>query len=52
MQKLKWGMIGSGSITHALVKGLEGSETGELNAVSSRTQESSDKWGAKYALPK
>jgi hypothetical protein len=35
MQKLKSGMIGSGSITHALVKGLEASETGELNAVSS-----------------
>jgi predicted dehydrogenase len=52
MQKLKWGIIGSGSITHALVTGLEASETGELNAVSSRTQESSDKWGEKYDLPK
>ncbi|NDG73738.1 MAG: gfo/Idh/MocA family oxidoreductase, partial [Proteobacteria bacterium] len=52
MKKLKWGIIGSGVITHALVKGLAESETGELNAVSSRTQESSDQWGQKYNLPK
>jgi predicted dehydrogenase len=52
MQKLKWGIIGSGGITHALVKGLADSETGELNAVSSRTRESSDQWGEKYNLPK
>lgn len=52
MKKLKWGIIGSGVITHALVKGLAESETGELNAVSSRTQESSNKWGEKYNLPK
>ena len=52
MKKLKWGIIGSGVITHALVKGLAESETGELHAVSSRTQESSNKWGEKYNLPK
>ena len=52
MKKLKWGIIGSGVITHALVKGLAESETGELNAISSRTQESSDKWGEKYKLRK
>jgi predicted dehydrogenase len=52
MKKLKWGIIGSGSITHAFVKGLVESETGELNAVSSRTQESSDQWGEKHNLPK
>lgn len=52
MQKLKWGIIGSGHITHALVQGLEGSETGELHAVSSRSQVTSDEWGAKYELPK
>lgn len=52
MRKLKWGIIGSGGITHAFVQGLEGSETGELNAVSSRSRESSDQWGEKYHLPK
>lgn len=51
MQNLKWGILGSGRITHAFVQGLEGSETGELHAVSSRSQESSDAWGAKYNLP-
>jgi predicted dehydrogenase len=40
MKKLKWGIIGSDVITHALLKGLAESETGELHAVSSSTQDS------------
>jgi predicted dehydrogenase len=45
MTKLAWGIIGTGNIAKAFAGGLAESETGELIAVGSRTQEAADRFG-------
>jgi len=50
--KLQWGIIGTGGIAHAFAEGLARSKTGTLVAVGSRRQESADKFGDEFQLPK
>ena len=50
MSKIRWGILATGGITKALVAGIRDSETGELVAGSSRTQERADAWGKEYEV--
>jgi predicted dehydrogenase/aryl-alcohol dehydrogenase-like predicted oxidoreductase len=47
-RRLRWGIIGTGSIAHALGEALRHSETGYLLAVGSRGQESADKFADEF----
>jgi predicted dehydrogenase len=51
-KRLRWGILGTGSIAGAFAEGLRGtSERGELVAVGSRTIESAKTFGQKYSIP-
>jgi predicted dehydrogenase len=50
MNKLRWGILATGHITHKLAEGIRHSETGELYAVGSRTQASADEWAETYGV--
>ncbi|TVR58591.1 MAG: oxidoreductase [Spirochaetaceae bacterium] len=50
MNKLNWGIIGTGAIAHAFAHGLAQSETGRLLAVGSRSQETADKFGDEFGV--
>ena len=50
MSKIRWGILATGGITKALVAGIRDSETGELVAGSSRSQERADAWGKEYEV--
>ena len=51
-KKLQWGIISTGRISGVFAKNLAASETGELLAVASRTQEAADKFGDEYNVPR
>ena len=50
--KLAWGIIGTGNIAKTFARGLAPSTTGELLAVGSRNQESADKFGDEFKVPR
>jgi predicted dehydrogenase/aryl-alcohol dehydrogenase-like predicted oxidoreductase len=50
--KLAWGILGTGRIAGIFAKGMAESTTGRLVAVGSRSQESADKFGDEYNIPK
>jgi len=50
--KLNWGIMGTGSIAKAFARALPNSKRGTLYAVGSRTQESADKFGQEFSVPK
>ena len=50
--KLKWGILGTGSIAKTFARGIAGSKSGQLVAVGSRTQESADKFGEEFSVPR
>lgn len=50
--KLAWGIIGTGNIAKTFARGLAPSTTGELLAIGSRTQESADKFGDEFSVPR
>lgn len=52
MDKLRWGIISTGRIAGVFANGVKGSETGELLAVASRTQESADRFGDEHGIPR
>jgi len=52
MPKLTWGLLATGGIAHAFARGLATSATGELLACGSRTQESADRFGEEFSLPR
>ena len=52
MSKLAWGIISTGRIAGVFANGVKGSETGELLAVASRTQEAADKFGDEHNIPR
>jgi len=51
-KNLQWGIISTGRISGVFAKNLAVSETGELLAVASRTQEAADKFGDEYNVPR
>jgi predicted dehydrogenase/aryl-alcohol dehydrogenase-like predicted oxidoreductase len=48
MQKLNWGIIGTGAIAEAFAHGLKQSATGTLAAVGSRTQSSAEAFATRH----
>src|SRR5690349_19649282 len=49
--KLRWGILSTGRISHTFAKGLADSQTGQLVAVASRTQEAADAFADEYNVP-
>src|ERR1051325_6831803 len=52
MTQLKWGILGTGKIAETFAKGIAGSRTGALVAVGSRKQETADRFGETYQVPR
>ena len=51
MQKLNWGILGTGNIAKAFAQGLAVSKTGKLVAIGSRSQEKAETFGAELNVP-
>ena len=51
-KKIKWGILGAGSIAHKFAVGFGGVEDGELYAVGSRSIEKANEFADKYDIPK
>jgi predicted dehydrogenase/aryl-alcohol dehydrogenase-like predicted oxidoreductase len=52
MQKLRWGILSTGSIARRLAKSLQTSQTGVLVAVASRTEEKARAFANEFAVPR
>ena len=52
MDRINWGVIGSGAIAKIFGRGLADSATGRLAAIASRTQEKADRFGAEFKVPR
>lgn len=52
MNKLGWGIIGTGAIAHTFAKGLAGSKKCGLIAVGSRARESAEKFAGEFKIKK
>jgi predicted dehydrogenase len=52
MAKLRWGIIGTGSIAHKFARGVLRSETGDLIAVASRTESKAREFARLYQMPR
>jgi predicted dehydrogenase len=52
MVKLRWGIISTGSIAHKFARGVLRSETGDLVAVASRTEEKAREFARLYQMPR
>lgn len=50
--KIRWGILGTGNIAHQFARGLAAAEDVELVAVGSRTQESADRFGEEFGVPR
>lgn len=50
MTKLRWGILGTGRIAGTFSRGVAASQTGQLVAVGSRTQESADRFARDFGL--
>lgn len=50
-KRIRWGIVGTGAIAHQFARGLRELEDADLTAVSSRTQESADKFGEEFDVP-
>lgn len=51
-QTLSWGILGTGRIAGIFARGLKESKTGKLLAVGSRTQETADRFGSDWNVPR
>lgn len=49
--RLRWGIIGSGSIAGRFAQGLERSRTGDLVAVGSRAKATAEAFGERFGIP-
>jgi predicted dehydrogenase/aryl-alcohol dehydrogenase-like predicted oxidoreductase len=49
---LRWGILSTGNIAKTFARGLRESKTGKLVGVASRSQESADKFGNEFDVPK
>ena len=52
MQKLRWGILGTGMISRRLAKALQTSQTGTLVAVASRGAEKAKEFAAEFSVEK
>ena len=51
-EKIRWGIVSTGRITHQFAQDFEFVSNGVLHAVSSRSQETADKFAAQYNIPR
>lgn len=51
-EKIRWGILGTGGIASKFADGLTALPDAETAAVGSRTQESADRFGDKYQIPR
>jgi predicted dehydrogenase len=51
-KKIKWGILGPGTIAHQFAKGLMDIDDAELYAIVSRSQEKADEFGDAYGVEK
>ena len=52
MEKVRWGIVSTGRITHQFVQDFKYVSNGEVIAVASRAQESAEAFAAEYGIPK
>lgn len=52
MTKLKWGILGTGTIAHAFARDLKQSQTGELYAVGSRALDTAEAFAKEFEIPR
>ena len=52
MNKLQWGIIGTGKIAQTFAGALKEAATGELLGVASRAQETADAFGEEFGVPR
>lgn len=52
MNKIKWGLLATGSIAQAFARGLKSCETGTLYAVASRDISKAEKFGSEFGAEK
>ena len=50
--KIRWGILATGSIAKAFARGLKQSQTGELVAVGSRTPAKAEAFGTEFGIPR
>ena len=50
-KKMRWGILGTGSIAKSFARGLQDTPNAYLTAVGSRTQESADMFGELFSVP-
>ncbi len=50
-EKLRWGIIGTGSIARKFAEGLKHAESAELVAIGSRSRKKADKFGSDLGVP-
>ena len=50
--KIRWGIVSTGRIAHQFAQDFDFVDNGELWAVSSRSQESADRFAVKYKIPR
>ncbi|MCJ7777751.1 MAG: Gfo/Idh/MocA family oxidoreductase [Sedimentisphaerales bacterium] len=50
-KKIRWGIVGTGQIAHLFAQGLSALKDTEIAAVSSRTEESAEKFAAEFGVP-
>src|SRR5689334_17852071 len=51
VEKIHWGILGTGNIAHKFAAGLTSVDDAELVAVGSRTQETADRFGDEFGTP-
>lgn len=51
-QEIRWGIVSTGRITHQFAHDFQFVRNGVLHAVSSRSQETADKFAAQYGIPR
>src|SRR5579872_265752 len=52
MDNLRWGILGAGKFAGTFAKGIAASRTGTLVAIGSRSQETADRFGDEYGVPR
>ncbi|MEJ7763691.1 MAG: Gfo/Idh/MocA family oxidoreductase, partial [Thermomicrobiales bacterium] len=50
MTKLRWGIIGAGTIAQTFARGVAASSSGEVVAVGSRTEEAARTFAAEFGV--
>ena len=51
MKKLRFGIVGTGTIAHRFANAIKNVKEAELVAVASRTKENAEKFGDEFRIP-